>query len=323
IFNAEQLFKRSKKYDLKYSILVADGDANVWKKIKDTYGSDSVQKQECVPHYQKRVWGHIQDVCKNAKDRVIKQKALSKEAKDIDPDEDYKTKYPLRGGKTEALSKQLASRFANLTILAMYQNKELGPEAMSEAVRAIPRHYSDFKNATIEEREHFHVKCKTKFCGFKQCKTNVEKNAWKPKFDGPFGFINGEKVAQCVRNKVYEKFDKISSPDTMGRCPKWLSQNIIESCHQRVYKIANKSEFVEFERLEFAAIHVGITNNVGKYEGSLFHAIGEITQNNQIRLLAKDEASLQKAMNPTPKTKEKLILDPTTLNLDMDMVMKI
>ncbi|GFS97553.1 uncharacterized protein NPIL_65851 [Nephila pilipes] len=57
---ANRIFKRSiVKRGLKYSHYYGDGDSKGFISVKDTYGKDSVTKQECIGHVQKRVGARL------------------------------------------------------------------------------------------------------------------------------------------------------------------------------------------------------------------------------------------------------------------------
>ena len=75
-YTAKILFERSKNLKLKYSTIVCDGDSSSWTHVKDTYGPNTVSKEECIPHFQKRCWKHYDDAC-----HLFSAKSLTKAGK--------------------------------------------------------------------------------------------------------------------------------------------------------------------------------------------------------------------------------------------------
>ena len=65
---AKRIFNRSiSKHKLRYASFLGDGDSKSYLNIKDTYPVITVQKLECVGHYQKRVGNRLRKLKKNVK----------------------------------------------------------------------------------------------------------------------------------------------------------------------------------------------------------------------------------------------------------------
>ena len=336
--NAKRLFERSKELNLKYTTIVCDGDSNSYKAVKDTYGMNSVEKAECIPHFQKRAWKHYNDACHNAsvitptnegkkkikENEEIKQKW--EEEKEKNPEKyipepkysvltasDYKTNYPLRGGSEGLLEKRIATRLSKLCIVAMDQNRhgKTPAIAMSRALMAIPRHYSDWSGATLQEREECHKFCNSSFCKFKQL-TEHEKKDWKPSDDGVFGAVKDKSgkhfiIPKETQDKIYKKIDEnLAKESTMARCVPWLNQNINESAHAKLYYICAKVKHIETARLTFAMRHVAVVSNAGFYSGSLLSILGMTTEEEESYKRC-DMRTIHRACNPVEKKKAKLI----------------
>lgn len=68
IEGAKRVFERSiTKHKLRYTKLLGDGDSKSFLSIKDTYPNVTVQKLECVGHYQKRVGTRLRKLKKTVK----------------------------------------------------------------------------------------------------------------------------------------------------------------------------------------------------------------------------------------------------------------
>ena len=303
-YTAKILFERSKNLKLKYSTIVCDGDSSSWNHVKNTYGPNTVSKEECIPHFQKRCWKHYDDAC-----HIFSVKSLTKEGKTMD-------NYPLRG-VNNILQHRIATRLSKLCIVSMHSNlkKEDVAEKMSRGVRAIPRHYSDYKGASLEQRHVFHQFCSQSFCNFMSLGKKEQKD-WEPESDGIFGAYTNKRGKRWIfpeesRTKLYEKIDEnLGKESTMQRCTMWLNQNINESAHARLYYICSKVRFVERERLLFAARHTCITSNAGKVIDPMLAKLG-LTEEEEIAYKKEDDVSLKKAMKPNLKKRDRPIADPT------------
>ena len=61
--NAEILLARSHKLGFQYETLVADGDSKTHDTVKDAYGPNSVQKEECFVHIPRRMRKRMEKFC--------------------------------------------------------------------------------------------------------------------------------------------------------------------------------------------------------------------------------------------------------------------
>ena len=72
------LFGRSKELGLMYQHMISDGDSTAWNSVKNTYGSESVFKIECMAHYQKRLWKHFDAAIHNLAEKRLTKNGLKK-----------------------------------------------------------------------------------------------------------------------------------------------------------------------------------------------------------------------------------------------------
>ena len=301
---ASRLFKKSLEYPVKYCKIVCDGDSSTFKNVKDTYGIDSVTKEECIPHYKKRAWKHINELCEKLCITSLTVKGKNKLGKNLGQPGDFKNRFPLR-----PIQGKVATRLSWLCIIAMRQNlKKKNPaEAMSRAVRSIPRHYSDWSGATTENRNYYHKFCQGQWCAYARLKTDEERNEFRPSSDGIFGCYKKNVIPEGEQTKLYKKFDTfLGHVNIMMRCTLWLNQNINESIHSRLYDICSKADIAEVDRLRFAGRHCCVTNNVGRYGGTLLTELG-MTEYEEDMYKRADEYSEYRATNPTPKERKKLV----------------
>ena len=126
------LFERSEEegYPFNYTVYVGDGDSNVIKRVLDRrpsfYGDDiTIEKEECVFHYRKRVKKHLTGVF--TKMRTYTVKGTIKKAWDIK----HKKKKPLDYSTlskddfvphpvfSKERANSMAVRFANLVFIVL------------------------------------------------------------------------------------------------------------------------------------------------------------------------------------------------------------
>ena len=146
---------------MKYAQLVCDGDSSSFLHIKNTYGIDSVERVECIPHFKKRGFKHYSDACHNMEVVLYTKKGKEKKARNDKLLQEYRDKieedpsieepepiletyvkgdttnwFPLRG-KNNTLQNKIAGRLSNLTIVMMNSQRHSLVDAeirMSEAV---------------------------------------------------------------------------------------------------------------------------------------------------------------------------------------------
>ena len=174
-------------------------------------------------------------------------------------------------------------RFANLIFIILkklvHQYKDLDKDELAEimqgAVMAIPLHHCDHFDATYEDRLVYHCFCTADFCKFME-ETEEGKKDYKPKKIGEFYVQEqNKKLENCsdAMMKIIKCFEGFAKLDVMKKLTRWLSQNTNESIHNRLFHIINKTKFVHFNHVFFAASLTAVIHNNG-YESAIgnFHS---------------------------------------------------
>ena len=159
---------------------------------------------------------------------------------------------------------------------------------MSDSIKAVARHYQDHPHATIEEREACHKYCDSQYCKFL---TNREH---KPERAGHFYVDEKDKKgkqSRAVMDEINKLFDEFAKEETMNRLTRWLTQNVNESLHNRLFRLISKLKHYQWPHLMFAAVLTAVIHNNG-YEcgiGQLYKDIGEYTELDKKKLKQFDE----------------------------------
>ena len=231
---AKRIFERSlKKYNIRYTKFLGDGDSKSFSTVKDTYPGIEVQKLECVGHYQKRIGNRLRKLKK-------KEKGLGG-----------------RGKLTDATIDRLQNYFG----VAIRQNA--GDLAgMVKATRASLFHVSSSKN------NNFHYpNCPTGSNSW--CKYNADKangtNTYKPGPGLPLDIIHKlrpvyveltqeKELQKCLHGKTQNANESFNAK-IWDRIPKnnYVSlDNLKFGVYDAVgnYNIGMKSTVLIFEKLE-------------------------------------------------------------------------
>ena len=214
----------------------------------------------------------------------MKISAKKKKPEDV-KDSDYYSRFPMRKH-----CDILARKFSNLMGVVLHQSRASGAEAMRKAILAVPYHYSDHKNATLEERIEYHQRCDKSWCKVKRLK-KIKDIARCVPTDSQGRETDGDLYTnvEAIKESIIDAFDQFADINLLHRCLRGLNQNINESNHAKIYTIVSKEEHVKSSRLMFAARYVAIENNYGKLGACLGKEIGAFSREELDMLTAKDK----------------------------------
>ena len=230
-----------------------------------------------------------------------------------------KLRYPYR-----ARDQKLSLRFSNLYLhvikkIVKADNrfrtesvKEELAEICSTQIRAIPRHYMDHKDATLEERRTYHHKfCDKSFCPFMQLNVNDQasykptNSKGKPKNGELFvPGLNGK----AAMDRVITFFDEVlADVSLLKTSTRFLTTNANESLHARLYINCSKIHHYKYNHLNFASQYTMSVNNHGYVTSSLLNNSGyKMNSYAHDRLKHKDLARVRNASRTTKKRRDKL-----------------
>ena len=277
----------------------------------------SEQAQDPAPPVEDQAQPHVEDQAQHrvddqAQPRVDDQAQAQAQApaKKVE-----KTPEPYPRYMYREQAKVLSHRFANLVIYVLRktvreteEKDKLKPETferMSNAIRAIPRHYLDHRHASYEERVSFHHQfCDKSFCNFMKCDGEEAKRQYKIQnkrgvdVDGDLYKDNpdrGQGMDEAYQ-KIIDAFDGFSSPVTMSRCTRLQNTNINESAHARLYRLLDKTKFYGNDHVVFCVQEVINIHNHGYEDGSLLNKSNfDMTQKELNTLKYKDNRMMKKA----------------------------
>ena len=215
----------------------------------------------------------------------------------LKPDKKSKIIYPLRKLFSWPVCSDLSQRYR----LAVYQNMEGGPEAQSTAVKGVLFHEMDYPEASLLERETFHQYCGD-WCAYKNWQnqdkplenfireTKRDFKGDEVKWEGGI-LANFQNKHADAFEELLVTFEKLGNEELMSRCGKFLTQNINESVHAKMWKHCLKIKKHGIARYRFCAMHVVLVHNFGHYAGSLHHVLGSMTKTMQDTLQHDDIVS--------------------------------
>ena len=295
----------NKDFPFRYTLYVGDADANVFNQIKTRdppfYGTIGILKEECQFHFRKRCKIALTGVFKGLKQRTVKKSVLDNSDSPIDFSKLEASDWIVRNAfpDKDKLPDTLALRYASLIFLELrsirrnnnYSADDTVLDRMSNAIKAIPRHYSDHVNASFEERKLKHLFCRPDFCDF--LKTPEEdREQYRPAKDGALYIEEYDETGPVTKamDIIFKKFDTLADRSIMQRCTRGLTQNNNESLHHRLFCYISKTKFFGFDHVRFAALLASIVHNVGyeKCFGTLFDRIGAYNEQEHKRLVDLD-----------------------------------
>ena len=313
---AINLFSRSvdEKYPFRYKIYVGDGDSSTYKNIfeRNFYGDTyPIEKEECVFHLRKSIKRQLYKVFKNIQTTVPKVGSKHKDYSELLPD-DFKIKKPFANQEDRYMI-----RFSNLFLYVVKKCASEGkyektPETinkMSNSIRAIPRHYSDHRDATPEQRHKYHEYCDQSFCDYVRTPES-ERVKYLPKKDGEFYIAEWDDQGNPITKQmdiIWDKFDQLGSYDTCSRCCRFLNQNINESLHNRCFRMISKIKSYQKNHIIFAAHMTMNIHNYG-YRRTLgrWHVhLGSYTPDEEALFAQRDKTRLENSSEEQQKRKKK------------------
>ena len=292
---AVKIYQQSlaQEYPFRYTVYVGDGDSNVIKAIlkHNFYGDEfKIEKEECILHYRKSCRTNLYTVFDSARvfrlGKAEHRKLLEEKKLDFNGlvDKDWTTINPFSTFNLTSLS----TKYANLILVALtnavkHTRGSQTPESikfMSNALRAIPRHYMDHVGASEHDRRTlYHSFCSIEFCKFTRLQDS-EKGDYEPEKNGDLYILELNKKGErqtLVMESILKCFDKLGAVSVMSRCTRLLNQNINESLHSRCFRILDKTKFYKYFHVEFAAQLAMLIHNCG-YEytlGTLYTQFGQ------------------------------------------------
>ena len=148
------------------------------------------------------------------------------------------------------------------------QDIDESAEFKANAIKAIPLHNMDHKNATLDERKKFHEFCRSSFCKFLQLPEEERKNFTRKK-DGDFHVFDPTEQA-----KIIAEFEKLGSLEKLKKLGLGFNTNTNESVHSKYFQKIMKIRHYSYERLCMVAEHIILTHNFGHLRGSLLNNLG-------------------------------------------------
>lgn len=286
--NAQVLFNRSQELGFQYDTLVADGDSSSHDLVKDTYGPDSVVKEECFVHVTRRMWKRMEKFC---------NKFCYESQQKKDPTKKNKN-YPLRRKQYN----DFPLKFSGLYRLEVKKNIPHGAKKMSDAVNGIFWHHCDFAFATAADREKFHKFCTVEFCPYLQHKNSGTDRPYVPQKPGRFGNFIGV-WAKDARVGIQEIFEDLGHEELMGRSMRMLTQNANESLHGKVFSRCSKNFKHKMDRIDFSCMSTMLEHNHGKDAGSIQDLLMPPTKAGKRTTKAEADNCLRSAKQKSKKRK--------------------
>ena len=279
VLNAQKLFERGHTLGFRYDTLICDGDCKAYEAIKDTYDTP-VQKEECKLHLIKR-----------ARKRM---KKLFEDHRETVPNKTCKGTHiekPFGGDEF----KILPSKFGGFYSKAVIENKHLGVDAMSNAVKASFYHNLDHEFASNRDRRNFHRFCpKDGWCKFR--KEGKIKN-------GHFQKLHKFPKAMEGMVKIY---DDLSDTNLLERCKQNMTQNVNESFHSKIYYKVRKTTYHGCKRLRFCVNATILEHNEGFQASSFLPKLGPITRATKRTLALRNSESLRSALKKAKRPHKEL-----------------
>lgn len=216
------LWKRSVDYGLRYTTLLADGDAKTFSHLKllNIYGDGvTLEKEECINHVGKRMYTALDKLVSTEKKQGI----------------------TLGGKKYGQLTQPKIKRITKYYRNAIKYNTTL--DAMKTSIYAILCHCGS------TDKKHNHKKCpqgEKSWCFFNKALAQGKK---------PISHKKGLSTALTphIIEKMMPTFQRLASDNLLKRCTKGKTQNANESIHQMIWAKCPKTIKASKQRVDMAA----------------------------------------------------------------------
>ena len=189
--------------------------------------------------------------------------------------------------------------------LAVYNNCAAGPQAQSDAVKAVLWHNLDRPGATVDQRKRYHEFCSITWCHYQQFVAHspperyirlTDRNKACKLVPWTGGYYAGLDLEYPGAFKdVQDIFENIGCITLMKRCAKKVTQNLNESLHSKLWRRVLKFKKHGKKRYKFACFMTVLVHNFGHEKGSLLHCLESMTKPAELDLRQKDRDSIRVA----------------------------
>lgn len=246
------LWGRSLDLNLRYKVMVSDGDASTYKSLLEInsnegpYGlSHKIVKEECKNHLHKRMGSRLFALKRSMTE--MRETATGKVQSRGTLEMTDSTIKSLQQYYLAAVKRHSGGSWKDLKIDIM----------------------STYFHCTSTDEKPQHSMCSAKWCFYKQ------------DIEAKVPMRSHEKMEVAIRcsdpaalEKVHEIYQDLTRKDLLECCLIGRTQNPYESLHSKLWAKCSRNKFVGYDKVLFAA-HVTIAqHNLGYEEGSLLKLIG-------------------------------------------------